>query len=132
MCSSDLDRAIDIVGDDSRGKFLRDGVAADVVAMKRDVDGAEAGREAGFFQRRRQALGEDDAAIGDAEQQEAFALPVALRDAGSHARDRLGDRFGVVLRGWGHEPKVLRAGAGLVQRKGEKNSYTAAIQSAAS
>ena len=114
----DDSRAIHVVRDDGRRKFLGDGVAADVVAVKRDVDRAGARSKARFFQLRGEALGEDDAAVGYPQEQQAGGFPVALGDGGSDPGDRLVDRFGVVLRRWGHEPKVLRAGMGAVQRKG--------------
>ena len=93
-------------------------MAADVVAVKGDVDGAEAGLETGLLQEDGQAAGERDAAVGDAEKEQAGGTGVPLGQGGSNAPDGLFDRWGVVLRGCGHEPKFLRTGAVLVQRKG--------------
>ena len=81
-------------------------------------DRARAGLEARLFQGGGEPGGKDEAAVGDAEEEEAFGARVAAGDGGSNAFDRLLDRFGVVLRGCGHEPKVVGGGAGLVQRKG--------------
>ena len=41
--------AIDVVRNDGRSEFLRDRVPADVVPMKRNIDRAEGGDDAGFF-----------------------------------------------------------------------------------
>lgn len=55
---------IHVKGDEGGGEFLGDGVTADVIAVKRDVDGAYLrGFEAGS-----KAAGEFDAAIGNAEE----------------------------------------------------------------
>ena len=43
---------------------------------------------------------------------------VPFGNGGSEARDGLVDGAGVVLQMGGHEPKVLRAGMRIVQRKG--------------
>jgi hypothetical protein len=114
----DHGRAVDVVRDDGRRKFLRDRVAADVVAVERDVDRAGAGPEAGLFKAGGETGGEDDAAVGDAEEQEAIGRGVPGGNGGSNARDGLVDRLGVVLQRCGHEPKVLRGGTGAVERKG--------------
>ena len=65
----------------------------------------------------RQPVGEDDAAIGDAEQEQAGGLAVPADNGGNDGANGLVDRFGVVLRWCGHEPKVLRGGVGASSAK---------------
>lgn len=66
--------AVDIDGDLRRRKFLRDGMAADVVAVKGNVyrTGESVGKLGG------KALSEDDATIGDAEKKQFFGARMAF------------------------------------------------------
>ena len=114
---------IHIVWDDGGRKFLGDGLPADVVAVKRNVDGAGAADEAFGAETLGETIGEDDAAIGDAEQKEAGGLMVPADNCGNDSTQGLFDRFGVVFRGGCHEPKVLRRGVRLVQRKGRNTLF---------
>jgi hypothetical protein len=74
--------AVDVGGQDGGRKFFRDGIAADVVAVKRDVDGAGFGGEprAELGETGGEATGERDAAVGDAEKDQAIAGAMAFGD----------------------------------------------------
>ena len=80
---------VDVSGDVRRGKFLGDGVAADVVAVEGDVDGARRGGELRVerCESRSEPLGEGDAAVGDAEEQEFFGGAVTGGNGGRELRD---------------------------------------------
>lgn len=97
-------------------------MAADVVAVKGNVDRAGAADEALGAEALGEAVGEDDAAIGDAQQKQARGLVVATDNCGNDGAEGLFDHFGVVFRVGSHEPKVLKIGTGLVQCKGEKGT----------
>ena len=94
------------VGGNVRGrKFLRDGVAADVVAMEGDVEHTAAGVRARG--ERREASGEPtgqfDTAIGDAEEQELLSRGVAGRNGGGQAVESGMDLAGAEGLGFCHE-----------------------------
>jgi len=109
------------VGGNVRGrKFLRDGVATDVVAMKGDVEHTAAGvrargeRRSSFapFDKLRASedrkasgkpAGEFDTAIGDAEEQELLSRGVAGRNGGGQAVESGMDLAGAEGLGFCHE-----------------------------
>ncbi len=115
-------RAIHVMGNDRRRKFLGNRLAADIVAMKGDVDGTRATDEAFGAEPLGQAVGDNYAAIGNAEEEQAGGLVVPADNSGNDGAQGLFDRFCVVFRGGCHEPKVLRGRVGRVQRKGENGS----------
>ena len=83
VVGEDHDLAVHVGGDVRRGKFLRDRLAADVVAMEGNIYRAGARAEAGG-----KTAGKLDAAVGDAEEEEAAGVAVARGDGGGQARDR--------------------------------------------
>jgi hypothetical protein len=80
--------AVDVSGDVRRSEFLGDRVAADIVAVEGDVDGARHGGELRVerCEARSEAVGEGDAAVGDAEQEEFFGGAVTGGNGGRELR----------------------------------------------
>lgn len=65
----------DIDGDARGDEFLGDGIALDVVAMKRDVEGSDRGSES-----RGETAGEFDASVGDTQKNQGRGLRVTFAD----------------------------------------------------
>jgi len=125
--------AVHVGGNVGGRKFLRDGVAADVVAMEGDIEhtadsvrargkrrssfakasaaamvmaDTSEGREPG-----RKAAGQLDAAVGDAEEQELFSGGVAGGNGGGHAVESGLDLAGAEGLGFCHETLLWRKSA---------------------
>ena len=106
--------AVDVSGDVRRGEFLGDRVAADIVAVKGDVDGARHGGELRVerCESRSETLGEGDTAVGDAKEEEFFGGAVPGGNGGRELRDgSLYLRRADSLNG-GHEGRFRRVGRG--------------------
>ena len=106
---------VDVSGDVRRGKFLGDGVAADVVAVEGDVDGARRGGELRVerCESRSEPLGEGDAAVGDAEEQEFFGGAVTGGNGGRELRDGSVYFLGADSLNGGHEAQLRRVERGV-------------------
>ena len=99
-------RTVNVGRNRRRHKLLGNGIAADVVAMERDVERADPGG----FQLPRDALGQHDATVGDAKQDQVGRGPVAFGnglgqpcDGGLNGVGPEGLEFGHDHRFWGHE-----------------------------
>src|SRR5690606_30150027 len=90
-------------GDDRGLVFLGDGLVVEVVAVKRDVDGAggAAGQEVG------DAAGEFDAAVGDAEEDEPRGARMTPGDVRGELLDGLVQFLGGDAVGYGHEGQLV-------------------------
>ena len=74
--------AVDVGGQNGGREFFWDGIAADVVAVKRDVDGARFGGEPRTERGEAggEPAGEGNATVGDAEKNQAIAGAMAFGD----------------------------------------------------
>ena len=91
------------------GELLGNGVAADVVAVEGDVDGAGddgGARRAPGGQVAGEAAGELDAAIGDAEEEERAVATVASANGSGQPLDRSLHLGGTNGQGRGHVPRL--------------------------
>lgn len=95
----------DVRRDVGRSEFLWDRMAGEVVAMKGNIQDARACGEPGVKCREPggDAAGQLDAAVGDAEEQQARSGGVPLGNGGSQPVDRGVNLFRTNGIGWGHE-----------------------------